>query len=431
MKKSINIFALLLAVATTAICQVPIPAKDQDKPVLLTGATAHIGDGTVIENAAIGFDKGKLTIVSSKEDADASGYEVIDVAGKHIYPGFILPNSAIGLQEVSSIRAMSDYNERGSFNPNIRSVISYNTDSEFIPTFRFNGVLLAESTPQGGLVAGSSSLMEMEGWNWEDAVHSEDIGIHMDWPGRLKWEFVSGSGWERKPDKNYDENVASLKMHFKEASAYHQSGEVGNIKLDAMKGIFDGSRRLFIHSNNAKSIIEAIRLAQSVGVRQIVLISGEESLIVAGFLKENNIGVIVHSTHQMPSYTQSGVFDPYEVPKKLFDEELKVGMYMNGMLGFGRNLPFAAGIAVGHGLAYEDAIKMITLNNAELLGVDERVGSLVVGKDASLFVSEGDALDMRTNILSHAFISGKQVTLDNRQQELYKRFSDKYGHTTD
>ena len=169
MKKLIYIFLVQMAVSLS-YSQVPIPAKEQDKAIMLKGATAHIGDGSVIENAMIGFDKGKLTVVMADASMDVSGYEVVDVSGKHIYPGFILPNSVVGLQEVGAIRAMSDFNERGSFNPSIRSVISYNTDSEYIPTFRFNGVLLAETTPRGGLVSGTSSVMEMEGWNWEDAA---------------------------------------------------------------------------------------------------------------------------------------------------------------------------------------------------------------------------------------------------------------------
>ena len=421
----------MMAVVFTATSQVPVPVADQENPILLTGATAHLGDGTVIENAAIGFDKGKLTIVSSNDNVDASGYEVIDVAGKHIYPGFILPGAPVGLQEVGAVRAMNDHNERGQFNPNVRSVISYNTDSEYIPTLRFNGVLLAESTPQGGTIAGTSSLMELEGWNWEDAVHSMDIGIHLNWPGRLKWERDPDTGWEQKPDKDYEKNVTELKGHFKEASAYATlNSGAKNLKLEAMKGLFDGSKRLFIHSNDAKSIIESIRMAQKVGVQKIVLFSGSEALYVAGFLKENGIGVIVENTHRFPDMNHYGVFNPFELPGKLSDQGVKIGLYIGGVMG-GRNLPFAAGTAVAHGLDYEKAIQMITINNAELLGVDERVGSLKIGKDATLFVSEGDALDMRTNILSHAFISGKQVTLDNKQQELYKRYSEKYGHTID
>ncbi len=432
MKKLIFIY-LFLAATCVSYSQVPIPVKEQEKPILLKGATAHVGDGSVIEDALIGFDNGKLTMVTADANVDASGYEVIDVSGKHIYPGFILPNSVLGLQEVGAIRAMSDFSERGSLNPNVRSVISYNTDSEYIPTFRYNGVLLAETTPRGGMVSGTSSVMELEGWNWEDAVHTMDIGIHMNWPNRLKWEYDEGAGsWEQKPDKGYVNNVAALKAHFLEAAAYSKAkGSATNIKMEAMGGLFDDTKILFIHSNNAKSIIESIRMAQSLNIERIVLVSGEQSLIVAGFLKEHNVGVIVHSTHQMPSYTHSGVNDPYELPGKLFAEDLKVGMYMTGMLGFGRNLPFAAGTAVAHGLDYEKAIQMITLNNAELLGVGDKVGSLTVGKDATLFVSEGDALDMRTNNLSHAFIGGKQIVLDNKQQELYQRYSDKYGHSVD
>ena len=191
MKKLNYILALALLSSTFAMAQKPVPAPPQSKPIALTGGTAHIGNGQVIENALITFDKGKLTNVvdGSVAKVDLSGYEVINAAGKHIYPGFILPNSQVGLEEVSAVRAMSDSNEEGDINPNVRSVISYNADSEFPPSFRFNGVLLAETTPVGGTISGTSSLMEMEGWNWEDALHSEDIGVHMNWPPIVSRQF--------------------------------------------------------------------------------------------------------------------------------------------------------------------------------------------------------------------------------------------------
>jgi imidazolonepropionase-like amidohydrolase len=177
-------FLALVVASASVFAQAPAPAKAQAKPIALTGGVTHLGNGEVIQNSIIAFDKGKLTVVADATTSkiDLSAYEVIDINGKHVYPGFILPNSQLGLAEVSSIRAMNDNAETGILNPNVRSVISYNTDSEYIPTFRFNGVLLAETTPQGGLISGQSSVMEMEGWNWEDAAHTVDVGIHMNWP---------------------------------------------------------------------------------------------------------------------------------------------------------------------------------------------------------------------------------------------------------
>lgn len=164
MKKLTHFLIAAFLMTGVAMAQKPVPAKPQAKPIALRGGVAHIGNGQVINNSLITFDKGKLTLVAdaTTAKADLSGHEVIDIAGQHVYPGFILPNSQVGLEEVSAIRAMSDSRETGDFNPNVRSVVSYNADSEFPATFRFNGVLLAETTPRGGTISGSSSVMEME-----------------------------------------------------------------------------------------------------------------------------------------------------------------------------------------------------------------------------------------------------------------------------
>lgn len=431
MKKLYYIFLLMSFTYTAALAQKPVPAPPQSKPIALTGGTAHIGNGQVIENALITFDKGKLTNVvdASTVRMDLAMYEVINVAGKHIYPGFILPNSQVGLEEVSAIRAMSDSNEEGDMNPNVRSVISYNADSEYPPSFRFNGVLLAETTPVGGTISGSSSLMEMEGWNWEDALHTEDIGIHLNWPPIVSRQFSFATfSFTESPNKEYDNQVNNLEHFFMDAVAYgNQADKEVNLKMAAMQGLFDGSKTLFIHTNNPKEIISAVRMAQQHGVKRITLLSSDAALLVADFLKENKIPVILPSTHNLPPRVDDDVDLPFKLPHLLTQAGIMVSLSEDGSLHGSRNLGFIAGTAVAYGMDKEDALKTITSNTAKALGVDARVGTLESGKDATLFVSEGDALDYRTNVLLHAFISGKKVTLPGNQQELYERYSKKYG----
>lgn len=431
MKKLNYILVLVLIVSHWAIAQKPVPAPPQTKPIALTGGTAHIGNGQIIENALITFDKGKLTNVVDGTTAkiDLSGYEVINATGKQIYPGFILPNSQVGLEEVSAIRAMNDTEEEGDMNPNVRSLISYNADSEYPPTFRFNGVLLAESTPLGGTISGSSSLMEMEGWNWEDAVHSADIGIHINWPLMMKRQFSFATfSFTESPNKEYDNQVSNLEHFFKDAVAYgNQSNKEANLKMEAMQGLFDGTKTLFIHVNKPKEVITSIRTVQRNGVKHITLISGEAALTVADFLKENKIPVILPSTHNLPDRVDDDVDMAYKLPYLLSQAGVMVSLSQDGSLHGARNLGFFAGTAAAYGMSKEDALKTITSNTAKALGVDKRVGTLEVGKDATLFVSEGDALDYRTNVLLHAFISGKHITLPGNQEELYERYSKKYG----
>ncbi|MBN8578353.1 MAG: amidohydrolase family protein [Cytophagales bacterium] len=426
------LYLILVVLSTVAYAQPPIPAKPQAKPIALTGGVAHIGNGQVIQNSIIAFDKGKLTLVADATTArvDLSKFEVIDISGKHVYPGLILPNSQIGLQEVSAIRAMNDYNERGEINPNVRSIISYNTDSEYIPTYRFNGVLLAEATPTGGLISGTSSVMEMEGWNWEDAAHTVDVGVHLNWPPITRRQFDFNTfTFAESPNKDYDKQVGELEQFFGESVAYgNQASKETNLKLAAMQGLFDGKKTLFIHANTSKELIESVRFAQRSGVKKITVISGTAALWVSEFLKENNIPVILPATHNLPDRNDDDVDLPYKLPALLTQAGVTVSLSNDNSLHGGRNLAFYAGTAAAYGLSKEDALKTITSNTAKALGIDNRVGTLEVGKDATLFVSKGDALDYRTNVVSHAFISGKLVALPGIQEELYDRFSNKYGH---
>jgi hypothetical protein len=326
---------------------------------------------------------------------------------------------------------MGDAQEEGDFNPNVRALISYNTDSEYIPTFRFNGVLLAETTPIGGRISGSSSVMEMDGWNWEDAVHTADIGIHMRWPSRTNRQLdYSTFTYVQSPNKEYGQQVEEVNNFLTEAAAYASlQDRASNLKLSAMEGLYQGTKTLFIHAGTPKEIVESVRAAQGTGIKRITVVSDDAALWVAEFLKDNKIPVILPTTTALPDRIDDDVDLPYKLPYLLTQAGVTVCLSTEGMLQDGRNLGFKAGIAAGYGLDKEEALKTITSNVALALGIESRVGTLEAGKDATLFVSDGDALDYRTNIVTHAFISGKQVVLPGAQQELYERFSKKYGQT--
>jgi len=431
MKYSIYTMLTLLLMIGEVEAQTPVPALPQAGPIALMGGTAHIGNGQVIQNSVITFDKGKLMLVTDATTVrlDLSGYEVINISGKHVYPGFILANSQVGIREVNAIRAMDDATEEGDMNPNVRSLISYNTDSEFIPTYRFNGVLLAESAPTGGTISGTSSVMEMEGWNWEDAVHTADVGIHLNWPSTIRRQInYSTFSYDETPNKDYDMQVTAVESFLTDAAAFYAlPAKESNLKLAAMEGLFDGTKTLFIHATYPKEIVASIRDAQRVGIKRITLLAGEGAYWVASFLKENKIPVILPTTQSLPTRTDDDIDLPYKLPYLLSKAGVTVCIAAEGMMHKGRNLGFHAGVAAAYGMDKEEALKTITSNVAKALGIENRVGTLESGKDATLFVSEGDALDYRTNILSHAFISGKHVTLPGHQEELYERYSRKYG----
>jgi imidazolonepropionase-like amidohydrolase len=432
MKTKYILTIVLSSLFGLAVAQVPTPAEPQSEAILLRGGIAHLGNGEIIENSLIAFDKGKLTLVADATTAklDIAGYQEVDITGKHVYPGFILPDSDVGLEEVSAVNAMSDSREQGSLNPNVRSLIAYNTDSELPPTFRFNGILMAESRPRGGRISGTSSLMNMDGWNWEDAANTVDVAMHMNWPSYRVRRFDFAT-YTRKNERNkeYDNQVDALASFFNDAIAYGNiSNKERNLKLEAMQGLFDGSKVLMIHSNGPKGIVDAVNMARDKGVKKVALVSGTGSLMVKEFLADNDVPVVIQRVHSLPDRDDMDVDLPYRLPVELTRAGVKVALSHTGMLALARNLPFYAGTAVAYGLDSEEALKLITINPAEILGVGKKTGSLEEGKEATLFVSEGDALDFRTNQLTHAFIQGKQITLDNKQEMLFERYSKKYSN---
>ncbi len=421
MKKLIIILGLVF-LGHGLQAQVPAPGEKQADPILLMNGTAHLGNGEVIENAAIGFENGIITIVASSNVSQGK-YKVIDIKGKHVYPGFILPATDLGLNEVSAVRATQDKSEAGRLKPNVRSIIAYNTDSEIIPTLRFNGILTAQIAPKGGMISGTSSIVHLDAWNWEDALIAENDAMHLFWPRKAI------SQEPLKPDvvARYESAINSLRDLFQEARSYMNStGKKSNLKLEAMKGLFDGSKQLYINVTRAKDIIRSIEFAKEFGVKKIVLVDAIDVLLVKDYIKENNIPVILNDVHGMPSSADGDVDEAYKLPYLLDKAGILFCLGYSNEVMKTRNLPFYAGTSVAYGMDKEEALKSITLNTAKILNIDDKVGSLEVGKQATLFVSEGDALDMRTNKIESAYIQGRKVTLDAMQQELYQKYKTKY-----
>jgi len=420
----------LIAAAFAANAVAPTPAPPQSEPIALVGAIIHVGDGTVIGDGVITFDEGVITAVGSAADGiDTSGHLVIDVQGSHIYPGLVLPNSTLGLLEIANIRATNDVVEEGDINASVRSAIAYNTDSELIPATRFNGILTAQVTPEGGLISGLSSIFMLDAWNWEDAALRLDDGQHMHWPGFKRNRRNPDTGrFERVDnDDDYQAQVELLHALFRDAVSY--TGEPLNLNLAAMQGLFDGSGKLFLHADGAREIISGVRFARSYGVQDIVLVGGAEALQVKDLLLAESIPVIYERIHALPGMEWHDVDAPFRMPFLLQEAGLEVGIGGGDTeLQRQRNLPFYAGTAAAYGFDREEALGLVTLNNARILGVDDRVGSLETGKDATLFISVGDALDMRTSQVLGAYIQGRDIDLFGTQQELYERFREKYSN---
>ena len=422
--------ALFSAVTLTAWAQ-PTPGPDQSRSILILGATAHLGTGDVLEDCAVGFRNGEIDYVGRSFQVNRQKYDdILDATGQHLYPGFIVTNTTLGLQEIGAVRATQDQYEVGTFRPNVRSVIAFNTDSEIPPTVRTNGVLMGQITPRGGVVSGSSGVVHFDGWNWEDAAIAMVDGIHLNWPSTHHRHRSDGK-IDIQRRKTYDQQKHEIDRFFGEAQAYAAAprGSVTDVRHEGMRGLFDGSLCLYVHTNDARAITEAVHFKRDLGIERMAIVGGYDAYLVADLLRENDVAVMLQSVHSLPRFADDDVDLPFKLPKLLMDEGLTVALQVDKRMTEmnSRNLPFYAGTARAYGLTEEQAIQALTRNPARILGIDDQVGTLERGKTATLFLSEGDALDMRTNSLTHAWIEGREIDLDNRQRQLYRKFQTKYG----
>lgn len=427
-------FALLPLVAQ----EVVYPAKEFKGKTFITNGTIHVGNGTVIENGNIVISNGKISSVGAGAVSPGNDALVIDAKGKHVYPGLILANTDIGLKEIANgVRASNDYTELGEFNSNIRAITAYNTDSRVMAVLRSNGILLANVAPQGGSVSGSSSVVQLDAWNWEDAAYQMDAGMHITLPS-----FISRGGGRRfggfaglfpgagggDAGKSALEKVEEIKSFFREAKAYIQEPvhNTVNLKLEAMRPLMEKKQKLFVHGDQIKQMLIAIDFAKEFGV-DVVIVGGSESFQIADLLKANNISVILDQCLNLPATEDDDIDQPFKTPAALQKAGVLYCINDDDDNTRYRNLSYNAGIAATFGLTKEQALSAVTLNAAKILGIDGKTGSLEVGKDANIVVSEGDLLDMKSSTITDALIQGRQINLDNKQRQLYERYKYKYS----
>ena len=432
-----NITTLFAAICITIVSFAQddvYPTNPYNGKLYITNGTVHVGNGQVIENATIEVNNGKIIQVGQNIAIDQSNSKLIDAKGKQVYPGLILAETSLGLQEIASgVRGSNDYQELGDLNPNIRSIVAYNTDSKIIGTLRANGILLASVTPQGGSISGSSSVVQTDAWNWEDAAYKMDGAIHLNMPSFInipnRFAMFFGLPQDHSdPVKKALEKVDQLKSFFGEAKAYLEepTHQQTNLKFEAIRGLFDKKQKLFVHADQVKQMLVAIDFVKEFGF-DVVIVGGSESFLIADLLKQNHIAVILEQMHELPATADDDFDQPYKTPAQLQKAGVLFAINDSHEESRFRNLMFEAGTASAYGLTKEEALAAITLNAAKVLGIDDRTGSIEVGKDANIIVSEGDILDMRSSIISNAIIQGRQVSLQNKQTQLYERYMNKYG----
>ncbi|MCM2271090.1 MAG: amidohydrolase family protein [candidate division Zixibacteria bacterium] len=423
-----HLLMLVVLLVSTGAAHDYIPGAKQSAPILLKGGTLYTVSGGVLPNTDLLFDNGRITQIAPTI-TPPNGAEVIDVTGQYVYPGMINGQTQIGLVEVGSVRGSNDNNEIGRNNADLRAWVAYNPDSEIIPTVRSNGVLTCLVVPGGALLQGRSSLMNLDGWTREDAAEKPVVALHMTWPAVAivdAW-WMEKSAEEQK--KDMDENRAAIGRLFEDARAYWLAKQADpRIKIDsrweAMLPIFTRELPVIIYADDYRQIDEAVAFSKKHGFRMI-LSGGKEAWKASELLKLNDIPVVVAPTTSLPMRHDDDYDLAYRIPGLIAKAGLKFcfGTFDSWSA---RNLPFQAGNACAYGLDKETALRAITLSPAEIFGVEKDLGSLDVGKKATLIVSKGDILDPLTHGVTLAFIEGRKVDLDNKHKELYRKYDAKH-----
>lgn len=406
-------------------------ASAQHRKILLLHGNLHPGNGEVLPSAAVGIKDGKIILLKNslaftydKADWDT----IIDLNGKHLYPGFVAPNSTLGITEIDAVRSTRDFDEVGQFNPNIRSQVAYNVESDVISTVRTNGILLCQSTPRGGVISGTSSVMAMDGWNWEDATIGASDGIHVNWPTSIQRDKENLSAKEES--EKYQSQKAEIYAFFEAAKAYSSTKKqtTQDMRFEAMIDCFKSNKRVYFHANELQQIHDIIDFTKAFDLPFPVIIGGYDSYLVTRKLKDAKIPIMLFRTHSLPEREDDPVDLPYSIAKKLQDDGVLFCIQNEGDMEAmnARNIPFLAGTAKAYGLTEEQAVAAISYNACKIMGIDEYYGSIEVGKSATLFVSEGNALDMRSNQVVLAMINGVFMSLTNKQSELDKKYRNKY-----
>jgi imidazolonepropionase-like amidohydrolase len=409
-----------------------VPAPAQVKPVALKGATIHPVSGPEIPGGTIVFEKGKITAIG-KDAATPQGAEIVDLAGKHIYPGLISANTVLGLIEIGAVRATRDVEEAGAINPNARSVSSINPDSELIPVARSNGLLTALSVPEGGLLSGQSAVLRMEGWTPEEMEVRSPVAMHLRWPNMTIDRDPRAAKPIPEQQKDIDKAQKQIRDAFQIARSYWQARKnptldfKSDARWEAMMPVFDGKLPVFVHAATLAQIEAALAWAKEAQVK-IVLVGGNDAWRIAPRLKEMDIPVIIALATALPPRRD----DPFDAQlsnaAKLHAAGVRFCIATNGRgseAAHERNLPYEASMAAAFGLPREEAIRAVTLYPAQILGVADQLGSLETGKAATLIVTNGDPLDFPTQTEA-AYIDGRKIDISNRHTHLRDKYQEKY-----
>jgi imidazolonepropionase-like amidohydrolase len=436
-----------LLVTASAVLQAPSATAET---LLLTGATVHTISGETFSPGQVLLKDNQIVAVG--KTVPANGAKTIDLSGQHLYPGMIALDSMLGLMEIGAVRATQDSTEVGDFTPDVESWIAVNPDSELIPVTRANGIAYFEPVPQGGLVSGQSGLVAVEGWTSEQRTFKKPIALHLFWPamtldltpregggGRRPGGRGAGEGQKSLEDQAKDRRakLRELGDFFDEAKAYAKARATAPSQQtprsaelvpawEAMLPYVRGDLPITIHADEIRQIKTAVEWATT-NHYKMILAGGRDAWMAADLLASNKVPVIYEATYELPSRDSESYDVHFKAPQVLHKAGVQVafGLPLESMSGPNtRNLPYEAAQAMAFGLPEDEALKGLMLYPAQFAGVADRLGSIEPGKEATLLASDGDILDIRSNV-KHLWVDGKEVNLDSRHTKLYDKYKDR------
>lgn len=430
--KFFTVAAIAALPCASALASPEVPGAPQSQPVALVGGTVHPVSGPSISGGTVLFDGGRITHVGAKVDVP-KGAKIVDCRGKHVYPGLIDADSELGLVEIASVRATVDYAETGTINPNVRAQTAFNPDSELIPVTRSNGVLTAMVAPTGGLLCGLGAVMRMDGWTWEEMTIRGESALYVNWPQLIEshtWRLEQSAPEERTRARVIEQLTqvfADARAYTKLKKARAEQGQPApdyDARWDAMIPVLDGRTPLYVRADDVRQIQSAVAFARREGVK-LVIVGGYHAPECAELLKAENVPVILKGVNRLPRHRHDPYDAPFTIAARLHAAGIKFCISASDRMANARNLPYHAATAAAFGLPRDEALKSVTLNAAQVLGVGDQLGSLEVGKAATLIVTDGDPLEIATHVTS-AYIDGREVDLSDRHKRLWEKYRQKY-----
>ncbi len=401
----------ILLTSMFSVSQAQVPAPQQDRPIVLKGAVIHTLTGPSIENGILLMENGKITAVGNDIQIPENAI-VKELDGRHIYPALIHGRNLMGLTEIGQVQVTSDFSELGTINPNVRAETAYHPASTHIGVAAASGIGVTVITPSGGLISGLSAAMFTDGWTWDQMILKAPVGLVVNWPNMLN-------------NRNLSQQLNELQEAFDKARRYHHARNASDshpidIRWEAMRPVFDGEQTVFLQANEISQIQAAISWAEKENIR-IVLTGARDAGYIAKQLAEKNIPVMVGGVIGGPARQWEFYGEAYALPAKLY--RARVNFFIAGDMGTASayRLPHHAAAAVAFGLPEDEAIKAITLYAAQILGLDDQMGSLEPGKDASIIVTDGNPLEFSTRV-ELMFLQGRQIDLYSKHQQLYDKY---------